>query len=351
MIETPVRSSPAMIAALDRRRPAPARQQRRVHVQHLVLGQQRLLDQRPERAHAHGLGRSGGDPFASVLVVDRSGWSELDPELGAASATGGGASRRPRPRGRSGRVTTSAGRCGESASAPQHRGGERRTCRGRPCARGAARAASGRRLRLAQRPHRLLALLAAWCGRGSARRRGGRSRAGSRAPRAPRPRSVIGSPYSSRARTRTCTGRSTSTSTAGRLRQPSSTSPSRAPPLDLGVDERRHGRLLLDAVDEHAVQDADLGGGQPDAERVDHQLAHPRDLGAQRVVEAVHRPRPGASTGSPNLRTWASAALRRAATSGSSSGSSSSSTRSSSRSASSGSASRLSVTSSSTSSV
>jgi hypothetical protein len=38
---------------------------------------------------------------------------------------------------------------------------------------------------------------------------------------------------------------------------------------------------VLDAVDEHAVQDAELGRGQPDPERVVHERAHARDLLAQ----------------------------------------------------------------------
>ena len=38
-----------------------------------------------------------------------------------------------------------------------------------------------------------------------------------------------------------------------------------AGPLDLGVDERVDRAVVLDAVDEHAVQDADLGRGQADA--------------------------------------------------------------------------------------
>ena len=45
-----------------------------------------------------------------------SGWSSSIPSRRADSATGGGATLRPRPRGRSGRVTTSAGRCGVDAS-------------------------------------------------------------------------------------------------------------------------------------------------------------------------------------------------------------------------------------------
>ncbi len=44
-----------------------------------------------------------------------SGWSSSRPSSRAASATGGDCTLRPRPRGRSGRVTTSAGRWLESA--------------------------------------------------------------------------------------------------------------------------------------------------------------------------------------------------------------------------------------------
>jgi hypothetical protein len=54
---------------------------------------------------------------------------------------------------------------------------------------------------------------------------------------------------------------------------------------------------VLHAVDEHAVQGADLGGGQPDAERVVHERAHPRDLVAQRLVEDLHRTRLGTQHG------------------------------------------------------
>jgi hypothetical protein len=43
-------------------------------------------------------------------------WSRSIPSSRAASAAGGEARRRPRPRGRSGGVTTRTGRCGESAS-------------------------------------------------------------------------------------------------------------------------------------------------------------------------------------------------------------------------------------------
>ena len=48
-------------------------------------------------------------------------WSSSIPASRAASATGGDAIRRPRPFRLSGGVTTSAGRCGESASRPRTR--------------------------------------------------------------------------------------------------------------------------------------------------------------------------------------------------------------------------------------
>ena len=60
-----------------------------------------------------------------------------------------------------------------------------------------------------------------------------------------------------------------------------------AGPLEHGVDERGDRRVRVDAVDEHAVHDADLGGGEADAERVVHDLAHPADLLGQRLVEAL----------------------------------------------------------------
>ena len=48
---------------------------------------------------------------------------------------------------------------------------------------------------------------------------------------------------------------------------------------------------MLHAVDEQAVHDADLGGGQADPDRVVHQVAHAHDLLAQRVVEVLDRAR------------------------------------------------------------
>ena len=51
---------------------------------------------------------------ASSAFTD-SGWTSSMPSSLAATATGGGATRRPRPLGRSGLVTTASGRCSDSA--------------------------------------------------------------------------------------------------------------------------------------------------------------------------------------------------------------------------------------------
>ena len=52
------------------------------------------------------------DPWSLTPAV----WCSSMPSSPAAAATGEGASLRPRPRGRSGGVTTRTGRCGEAAS-------------------------------------------------------------------------------------------------------------------------------------------------------------------------------------------------------------------------------------------
>ena len=74
--------------ALDRRRAPPARQQRRMDVEHRMLRQERVLDQRAERADQDLLGPSRPDPRASVVRVDRVGLEDLDPQL--ASRLGNG---------------------------------------------------------------------------------------------------------------------------------------------------------------------------------------------------------------------------------------------------------------------
>ena len=184
------------------------------------------------------------------------------PSSRAASATGGEARRRPRPRGRSGRVTTSCGRCGRCRQALEDGGGELARCRERPCASGSCR--QPRRARCSGGQPRAVP---AWppcaararCGRGSAPHRGGRSRAGSRAPPGRRPRSAIGSPCSfvRRGRGRGSGARPRPARRAGSGSPPRAVSCSEPDHSISGLIERRDRRLLVDAVDEQR------GGARP----------------------------------------------------------------------------------------
>ena len=72
-------------------------------------------------------------------------------------------------------------------------------------------------------------------------------------------------------------------------------------PLEHRVHKRCQRVLGVGAVDEHTVQHAELGGGQPDAERVVHQLPHPLDLSLQHLVEALDRQRRRAQHGITEL--------------------------------------------------
>ena len=71
--------------------------------------------------NAHTTSASGS---AAAIVARASSsltvavWASSSSSSRAVSATGGDCNRRPRPRGRSGRVTTSVGRCAVPASAP-----------------------------------------------------------------------------------------------------------------------------------------------------------------------------------------------------------------------------------------
>src|SRR4051812_10297587 len=62
-----------------------------------------------------------------------------------------------------------------------------------------------------------------------------------------------------------------------------------ARPLDLGIDERDHGRVGADAVDEQSLREPELGRSQADSEGVVHDPRHPLDLAAEGVIEAIHR--------------------------------------------------------------
>ena len=223
MIETPVSRVAGQDRPLHGRGSAPARQQRGVHVEDLVLGEQRLLDQRAIRAQQQDVRLGRRDPRTRLRRADVLGLEELQAELGG--DVGDRRLSEPPPATRpavAGRVTTSAGACGVAASRAQHacrelRGAEIDGAHWRP-----RRAASGRGvLALAQRPHRLAALVA---------RRAVQDQYAVEvvhlvlddARLQARGLDSIPSPFPSCARTRTWTGRSTSTSTPGRLRQPSS---------------------------------------------------------------------------------------------------------------------------------
>ncbi len=52
-----------------------------------------------------------------------------------------------------------------------------------------------------------------------------------------------------------------------------------AGPLEHGIYERGERVVEVGFVDEHSVQRPELGGGEPDPERVVHQLPHARNLG------------------------------------------------------------------------
>jgi hypothetical protein len=67
--------------ALDRRGTAPARQQRRVHVDDLVAGEQRLADQHAVRADDEHLGLGRRDPRQHVVGMQRLRLDQVEHEL------------------------------------------------------------------------------------------------------------------------------------------------------------------------------------------------------------------------------------------------------------------------------
>jgi hypothetical protein len=93
---------PRLDGTLHRSGPAPAGEQRRVHVQHLVLREQRVLDERAVGADRDGLRPNRRDALSSLLAVHVLGLEDLDAEqlrrvrhrrggdLAAAAATGVG---------------------------------------------------------------------------------------------------------------------------------------------------------------------------------------------------------------------------------------------------------------------
>ena len=291
MIETPVCASPAMIArSIGRRTRASAAAATGCTLSIGWSDSSGSLIRAPNAQTTTASGRAGGDLRSRLLAVDRLGLGERQAELARGLGhRGRGGQRRPRPRGRSGRVTTSAG---GAARRPARAGCRRRSprCRGRP---------SARALRRPTGPRAATRIACLRCSREVRSRMSTPSRWSISCwmTRASSPDASIriSSPFSSWARTRTWIGRSTSTCTDGQAQAALLHALGLlARPLDLGVDERGHRRLGVGPVDEQAVQHAHLGGGEADAERVLHEQPHARDLVAQGVVEAVHRPGLGA---------------------------------------------------------
>ena len=100
MIETPVSRVAGHDRALDRRRAAPARQQRRMDVEDLVVGEQRLLISAPKAQTMTTSGRAAAIRARRVRRVDVLRLEERRCRArGAASATGGGVQPAPAARG------------------------------------------------------------------------------------------------------------------------------------------------------------------------------------------------------------------------------------------------------------
>src|SRR4051794_15690780 len=288
MIDTPVSSSPAMIA---RSTGAAPRQRGSSDGCTLSISQRLSSGSLSSAPYAHTSTISGSAAAMRSTAsgpFTLSGWATSMPSARAATAAGGGASLRPRPRRRSGRVTTSAGRCAlparRSSTATANGEVPRRTVR--------TPDPLGRRLGgLAQRPHRRLALVA---------RRAVEDEnavevvhlvldhAGLEAARLDEDRVsvlVLGADAHVHGALDVDehVGQRQASLLGDLLVLPG--------PLELRVHERDDRRLGLDAVDENAAQAADLGGGEADPERVLHEVAHRRDLAAQVVVEDLDLPR------------------------------------------------------------
>src|SRR3954469_20154450 len=284
MIDTPVCASPAMIA---RSTGAAPRQRGSSDGWTLSIGCSVRNGSLSSAPNAHTTTASGPAALMRARAsssLTLSGWSTGIPSSRARTATGGGVSLRPRPAGRSGRVTTSEGRCAEAAS-------RSRTA--------AANSLVPRKtvLTLSQRADGLLALIA----RCAVEDQDAvemvdlvldDARLQARGLDRDRLTVLVVRTDADVDRALDVDDHAGQRETAllhrlGRL----------APPFDDRVDQGVDGALLLDAVDQHAVEHADLGGGQADADRVGHQPAHAADLLAQRVVEGFDRDRLGPQDG------------------------------------------------------
>src|SRR5437667_6392432 len=358
MIATPVSSSPVMIA-----RSIGAAPRQRGSSDGWTLSMKcslssGSLSSAPNAQTATASGFSAAIRARASSLLTLSGWSTAMPSSRAFSATGGGVRRRPRPAGRSGRVTTSEGRCGEAASrsstAATNSLVPRKTVLtwldrwpARPLASGSRMPGADRRTgTVAARapPARTPVVLAGPGGWRLAPRDGGERAWGS--PVQPLGRAVLrfaqgphrllalvarGAVEDEHAvevvdlvlddarlepagldldRLAVLVARADADvdraldvdDHAGQRQAPLLHDLGLlAAPLDDRVDERVDWALGLDAVDEDAVEGADLGGRQADPDGLVHEPAHARDLLAQRVVEGVDLARPRAQDGVAEL--------------------------------------------------
>ena len=93
MIVTPVSRVAGHDRALDRRRAAPPRQQRGVHVEQQMLGEQRLADQLPERAHRPDVRAAAAIRSTASGSLTSAVWCSSIAQIAGGAATGGGSQR------------------------------------------------------------------------------------------------------------------------------------------------------------------------------------------------------------------------------------------------------------------
>ena len=111
---------------LDRRRAAPARQQRGMDVEHRPLGEQRLADQLAEGADDDRLGPGGANPLQRRLLVDVRGLQQVDLQLARRPRRPAAACAAAAPLGPVGRGDDQQRPVRGLGQAAQHGGGELR---------------------------------------------------------------------------------------------------------------------------------------------------------------------------------------------------------------------------------
>jgi hypothetical protein len=116
MIDTPVSVSPAMIARSTGAAPRQRGSSDGCTLSMRCSDSSGSLSRAPNAQTTTASGRTAAIRSRASGALTLSGWSTSRPSARAVSATGGAVSRRPRPAGRSGRVTTSAGRWSLAAS-------------------------------------------------------------------------------------------------------------------------------------------------------------------------------------------------------------------------------------------